>query len=78
MFAQQFYICKASHMDNIFSNGKELTIDTVMMLGNMPSIFYRLVSTKANMYCCKIEWLFYEPKKLSFHGVGIFCPLLRV
>ncbi len=67
-----FIFCKASHFENIFSNGKELTIDIVMMLGNMPSIFYRLVSTKANMYCCKIEWLFYEPKNFLSMVLAFF------
>jgi hypothetical protein len=67
-----FIFFKASHMETIFSNGKEFTIDTVMMLGNMPSIFYRLVFTKANMYCCKIEWLFYEPKNFLSTVLAFF------
>ncbi len=31
-------------------------------LGNMHSTFFGLVSIEANMYCYKIEWLFYEPQ----------------
>jgi hypothetical protein len=45
---------------SVLSNGKELGIDIVMMARQLPSEFAGLVSTKVDLYCCKIKWLFYE------------------
>jgi hypothetical protein len=46
---------------SVLSNGKELGIDIVMMARKLPSEFVGLVSTKVDVYCCQIKWLFYEP-----------------
>ncbi len=46
---------------NVLNNGQLLAIDIVMMARQLPFEFARLVFTKVNIYCCKIEWLFYEP-----------------
>jgi hypothetical protein len=46
---------------SVLSNGKELAIHIVMIARQLPFEFAGLVSTKVDLYCCNIEWLFYEP-----------------
>ncbi len=46
---------------SVLNNGKELAIDIVMMARQLLSEFARLIFAKVDLYCCKIEWLFYEP-----------------
>jgi len=38
----------------------------------MPSTFFGLVSIGADMYCYKIEWLFYEPQNFLSMVLAFF------
>ncbi len=63
MFAQQFYTLQKLPIWRLYLvMAKRSPLILLWWLDNKPSIFFGLVFAKANMYCCKIEWLFYEPE----------------
>jgi hypothetical protein len=65
-------------MQIVLSSGEELALNIVMMTKQYAFAFFGLVSVEAYMYCCKIEWLFYEPQNflsmvLAFYALFSQC-----
>jgi len=48
-------------MQTVLSSGEELAIDIVMMAKQYAFCIFWVIFAKADMYYCKIEWLFCEP-----------------
>jgi hypothetical protein len=56
-----YVLCKISHMQIISTSGEELAINIVMIARQYAFCICWASFVQVDMYCCKIEWLFYEP-----------------
>jgi hypothetical protein len=59
-------------MQIVLSSDEEVTLNIVIMAKQYAFCIFVLVFAEAYMYCCKIEWLFYEPQNFLSMVLAFF------